>query len=211
MSVIIQQLDQADLMLANALQEPTIRERLAEVGYTEVKIQIGISTVANTRSLVKGVQDAYTTKKITSDQTQAATAELRKNFGEHRSVAKMAFRRTPEVYAELQLATPISKKQSVWLDQAQDFYSAIGPHTKVMQRYDVPKAELEQVATQLRSVKTLRQSSLKKKGLAQNATCRRDEAMQELREWLARFRSAARLALADQPQLLEVLGIIVPA
>ncbi len=80
-----------------------------------------------------------------------------------------------------------------------------------MQRYDIPRAELEQALSQLQSVRALRLTSLQKKGQAQHATQQRDMAMKELQEWLSRFRAAARLALADEPQLLEVLGIVVAA
>ena len=43
MSVIIQQLDRAEAMLTNALNELLIRQRLAEVGYTEADPQVKLN------------------------------------------------------------------------------------------------------------------------------------------------------------------------
>ncbi|MEQ9440181.1 MAG: hypothetical protein RIG62_14100 [Cyclobacteriaceae bacterium] len=211
MSLIVQQLDQADVMLTNALNEPTIRQRLAAVGYSEAKIQLGISTVANARAQAKSHQVSYTSKKLASRQVQTELVSLRQLLVEHRAVARMAFRHQPEMHVTLQLDTKISRKQSVWLDQAADFYESLLTQAKVMQRYDVTKDELEQARGQLQSIKNLRLNNLQKKGKAQHATQQRDVALKELSQWLSRFKAAARLALADEPQLLEVLGIVVTA
>nr|WKN36034.1 hypothetical protein K4G66_27080 [Tunicatimonas sp. TK19036] len=211
MSLIIQQLDQADVMLNNALNVPIISERLAEVGYTEAKIRLGLSTVASTRAQVKVKEESYSSKKLTSTQAQAEIKALRRNFIDHRNVARMAFRHQPELLSSFQLEAPVDRRLSVWLDQASDFYKAILSQVKVMQRYDVPKAELEQTQNQLQSAKTLRLHTLQKKGAAQHATQQRDQALKELNIWLLRFKAAARLALADEPQLLEIMGIVVTA
>ena len=47
------------------------------------------------------------------------------------------------------------------------------------------------------------------KGAAQQATQDQHAALDALDDWLARFIKIARVALADKPQLLEKLGIIV--
>ncbi|MEM0941615.1 MAG: hypothetical protein AAF600_19240 [Bacteroidota bacterium] len=45
-------------------------------------------------------------------------------------------------------------------------------------------------------------------GEAQQFTVTRDEALDHLDEWMAEFKELAKIALEDQPQLLEVLGIL---
>lgn len=42
----------------------------------------------------------------------------------------------------------------------------------------------------------------------QAATQARDEALDDLQEWMGDFVSIARIALEDQPQYIEMLGIV---
>jgi hypothetical protein len=45
-------------------------------------------------------------------------------------------------------------------------------------------------------------------GEAQDATLRRDRAADALQEWYSDFIAIARIALEDNPQYLEMLGIV---
>ena len=49
----------------------------------------------------------------------------------------------------------------------------------------------------------------KEKGEAQAATKARDAAIDELQDWLSDYLAIAKVALEDNPQLLEGLGVLV--
>jgi hypothetical protein len=57
-------------------------------------------------------------------------------------------------------------------------------------------------------VENLHIKQLSEKSAAQQATQKRDEAFDELCDWYSDFRGIARIALYDDPQLLEALGIV---
>lgn len=54
-----------------------------------------------------------------------------------------------------------------------------------------------------------RQQQMQRKGEAQDATEKRDEALRAMDVWMSDFKAAARVALKDHPQWLEMLGIRV--
>ncbi|MEL6903694.1 MAG: hypothetical protein AAFP07_22395, partial [Cyanobacteria bacterium J06606_4] len=49
----------------------------------------------------------------------------------------------------------------------------------------------------------------KEKGDVQAATQKRDAALDELKDWLSDFLAIAKIALEDDPQKLESLGVLV--
>ncbi|MEL7067883.1 MAG: hypothetical protein AAGN15_04420 [Cyanobacteria bacterium J06581_3] len=48
----------------------------------------------------------------------------------------------------------------------------------------------------------------KRKGEAKSATEKRDRHLAKLRSWLSDFRAITKIALAEDPQRLESLGIV---
>ena len=50
---------------------------------------------------------------------------------------------------------------------------------------------------------------LREKGDAQQATLIRDNKIDVLSEWVRDYETIAKIALMDQPQLLEKLGMII--
>jgi len=52
---------------------------------------------------------------------------------------------------------------------------------------------------------------LKEKGEAQTATKVRDEAVDQLDAWMSDFTGIARITLEENPQYLEMLGIVEPS
>lgn len=61
----------------------------------------------------------------------------------------------------------------------------------------------------IESIVESRRERLQKTGEAQDATQKRDDVRRALRTWVTDFRAIARVALRDEPQLLEALGTVV--
>ena len=106
------------------------------------------------------------------------------------------------------------RKQSVqgFLDQATPFYDNLvaGPAMKArMAKFGYPEARL--VAEQ-KLVADLRQAvnvQLMESGEAQASTLTRDKALDALDAWASDFKAICKVALADDPQRMEQLGVLV--
>jgi hypothetical protein len=64
---------------------------------------------------------------------------------------------------------------------------------------------LSAAQAQVEGVASLNNAQEQEKGEAQAATQERDAAIEALDDWLADFRVVARIALEDDPQLMEAL------
>ena len=70
---------------------------------------------------------------------------------------------------------------------------------------------LSAAKAQVLEVEAKRNIQFKEKGEAQTATQLRDEALDELQDWMSDFIAIARIALEEQSQYLEMLGIVEPS
>jgi len=61
------------------------------------------------------------------------------------------------------------------------------------------------------AISDLRHQRMQEKGEAEEATSSRNASIKALKVWMNDFRYVARMALRDNPQLLEALGMVVKA
>lgn len=97
-----------------------------------------------------------------------------------------------------------------WIKQTLKFDNLVLNETAFLaslSRFTVESLNADKSA--LESLKTLRNQAISEKGQAQEATRLRNEKMEELEDYCYELRTIATIALADQPQLLEMLGLLV--
>ena len=99
--------------------------------------------------------------------------------------------------------------QSLQEDMYVQQYQQIDAFRAQMENFRIAPEELEQTKAMVDAAHSLYQDRIHGKGDAQHATQQRNKKRRELRQWMAQFKKAARLALHDEPQLMEVLGVTV--
>ena len=77
--------------------------------------------------------------------------------------------------------------------------------------YGVTEEKLETGQAEVKAVEAANLVQEKERGEAQTATKARDVALDELNEWMGDFIALARVALDEQPQRLEKLGVVAPS
>ncbi|MFV0266296.1 MAG: hypothetical protein ACK5HT_04085 [Draconibacterium sp.] len=89
-----------------------------------------------------------------------------------------------------------------WILANDDWKTVLAGFGQTEEKLNAQLAAVEGVATASETKK-------KEMGDAQNSTQERDMKLEELVEWVSDYEVIARIALADKPQLLEKLGIVV--
>jgi hypothetical protein len=137
-----------------------------------------------------------------------------KIYIKHVKLARIGLKGDRGAAESLQLSEDRKNSISGWLKQADAFYANAPESPKVLEalaEFGITKQKLKAAAKLVEDVQTKHNIQLKEKGEAQTATQLRDEALDALQEWMGDFISVARIALEDQPQYLEMLGVVEPS
>jgi len=204
-------LNRAQVAIDNALSTPQIQEYLEEYGYTPKKIQTGKTLYEIALAAQQKQRQEYGEQISATEALNRLWEEAQTSYMRCVKIARIAFKNNPGIATELAINGTRKRTLSGWLLQAKQFYiNAFGnPEIlKGLAEYGMTKAKLEACQKELETVETVNLTQEKEKGEAQNATKIRDKAMDELNGWLSDFIAIARVALAEEPQLLESLGIL---
>ena len=201
----------ARLAIENALEQAIVKKKLAAVGYDQKKLRVGKALCEEVHLLHSVQQDRYAAQYEGTDTLRTQFAEVQARYRRHTKRARLAFEGQRSVREQLQISGKRKTDRVGQLDQIEAFYSKIEQYREVISRYDVTAEELVQTKAMVEALRTERRQRAARRGEAQQATLQRDRKRRELRNWMTQFRKAARLALNDEPQLLEVLAITVPS
>ncbi|MCY1721579.1 hypothetical protein OU798_14580 [Prolixibacteraceae bacterium Z1-6] len=207
-------LTKSGVAINNGINQAAIASLLQEFGYTPERLAEG-QDLRTTAGLLTNRQ-----KKEDGEQ-QAATEALNQSIEEANRVyipflkiARVAFRKDTNRYIQLELNGSRKDSHSDWLGQTKVFYANLLADEEALEKMAGYGQTQEKLETGLGLVIIAEEKlAMRKKemGEAQDATIARDEAVDALQEWYSDYIEIARLALADQPQYLEMLGIISPS
>lgn len=191
-----------------------IKSAIANYGYDDTRLKEGEALYTLASELQASQVREYGEQYSATDELKLASAVANKTYMEHVKIARIALQGNRGVGASLQIAGTRKVTFSGWLKQAKTFYdNALGSSevTTAMARFGITQEKLEAGQKLVNEVETKLNEQLKEKGEAQNATQERDEAFEDLQDWMGDFIGIARIALDSKSQYLEILGIVVPA
>ena len=200
------------ILITNCISHDVIRQVLNEFGYTTEKLQQGLDMYNEVDGLVTEQHEEY------NEQYEASNIfysewELAKKFSMRTlKFARIAFEGNTKILNDMHANKSRSDRYDVWRVDARAMYDTMLGDENLINVMLEFGYSIEKLTTEYEDVKkldTLYNNFMTEKGEAQQSTLIRDQKLQELRIWMGRLKKVARLALADQPQLLEILGIIV--
>ena len=203
---------QAGVRINNSLSDPKVLNAVSPFGYTEVKFNEGETLLSEATTLVETQKREYGEL----DAAQTAFEDERKaahgNYMDMLAICKIAFKNDVRAISTLDLTGRRASTISGWLKQTTGFYRAILANDDwkaVLAGFGQTEEKLNAELAAVQGVATASETKKKEMGDAQNATQERDMKLEELIEWVNDYEVIARIALADKPQLLEKLGIVV--
>jgi len=205
-------LEQYRVALANAASQPQISTTMAEFGYDSATIAIG-------KALFDATRLAMDSNKRETDESLAAynvfdikKQELADVYSSHRRKAKVVFRNNAVTADKLELTGSLPQAYIKWLETVKKFYTTAIANSDIqtkLSRLKITANDLNVANALISVVEALRAAYLKEKGESQDATTIKDAAFAKLDEWMREFFAVARIAMEDNPQLLEALGVVV--
>jgi hypothetical protein len=202
-------LEQSDLAISNVQSQPTIAAAMAELGYDNAMIEEGAA-------INKAAHDAYNLNLKEDDETRVsyqvfdqAKAALKDFYGRHRKKAKVIFMDDPAVAANLLINKALPRAYTNWINCVEKFYRDLGDSEELQARVARLKITVDEITQGQNLVTDLRQKRKHYKeeiGESERATQAKDAALGRLDKWMSEFYAVARIALEDEPQLLEALG-----
>jgi len=205
---IAEQLSVAQVAIANALKDAQIQKALAGYGYGPARIKEG-------QKLLEAARSAVSFHKNMAGGQQAATAQLVKAYkhaiGAYQALAKTAravWLRDRARLAALGISGAMPKSTAGFITAAYTLFdNAIKSHDKDLAEYGYNAARLAAERAKVEAFDMANQAQEAAKGSAQVAAHSQREILRELDAWTAKFLKIAKVALRDERQLLEKLGV----
>ena len=204
-------LDEARIATTNAAEVQAIAAALNTYGFTQERLQEG-------RTLYEAALASNSTKQQQYGNQYDSTAKLNEQldtladtYTKHLKIARIAITQPGQAQA-LSLLGPRKRPFAARLAQIKQFYTNALSNPDILAalaKYNITKKILEDTQTDIAAVETTSATREQLKGAAQAATQTRNEHLKQLETWMKEFRTIAKIALKDEPQLLESLGILV--
>ncbi|MCX6581683.1 MAG: hypothetical protein NT166_16050 [Candidatus Aminicenantes bacterium] len=195
--------------LKNCLKDPVIA-LLAIRGFSAERIE-GIIAIHTDVVLLTGVQqDAYNVQFKTTEELTKLLEGVRYNYRKFRKLGQVALAGEPTTLKALQLDIRMKTGLPGFMAQVKRFYVP-GAHDEnlsaALLKTGLTREEMEAELPKLEQMEQLNIRQEYEKKVAQDATRRRDERMEELEKAMSELHKVAIVALADQPDFLGLLDL----
>jgi len=198
------------LALENARKNAQIKTALAQFGFNDARLLEGEGKLDAAADWQQTQKDLYTDKSELSRQLAIDERELEAVYTNHLTIARFAYRQDADWQKMLELKGPRAKDRAGKLQQIRTFYRRLTtPAINTLKKFGAVTEEITQAQAMADALLDVLSNRQNKQAEAQQATQHRNQALEAWETWFDRFSRVAEVALMDQPQLMEALGIEV--
>ncbi len=200
-----QQLNAAQLAIANSLADPEIKAAVAQFGYPTAKLNKGKSLYEAALAAVNAQKSGKGTQKDTTAQLKAALIDARDAYQALAKVARAAL--SKEDLTTLGIAGKEPRSTAAFIQAGYTLFDNAGEVAALADfGYDADRLTAERA--KIEAYDQANQTQEMAKGSAQQATQDQDAALAALSDWVAQYVKIAKVALRGKKQLLEKIGVI---
>ena len=200
------------ILLWNSTNDAAIQPRLAFYGYTPEKLKEGQSLWEQTHSFGQ-------LQNKEKDEQKAATNNFNENWQQSiseikkfKKLARLVFDNNTNAWNMLKLDTLNIAKFVDWYADTDLVYTNVLEHTEWltdMQGFGYTSESITAQQTRLHALKVLQEKQQQEIGDAQQATDKKWDSYNQLKDFCYKLREVAKIEFENDPQLLEKLGIMV--
>lgn len=207
---INRQFSEAEAIIQNIKSSEEMQKHFATYGFPLRRIKEGETHLKAAREYQRLREDLAETQHDANQQWKADFQQAKRTYQEFTTLVRMAYRDEPDVLRKLRIDQPAPSTQQEWLDQARFFYTKVPAYnTPLEQRFSLTPEVWAQALVEIHALISAKHERLQHKAHAQRATQQRDQVLAELTDWVKELKYIARVALKEDPQLQEALGMVV--
>ena len=202
-------LESCRIALQNVETNPTIKPLMEALGYNTAKIDAGKALLSSAKTLYIQNQELEDTKLKAYQSFEEKRVEIDLKYAKDRKKAKIIFKTDPIILKELGLKGSLPRTYVKWVETVTLFYNTLTKQPAILSQLaalQITETYVTEMLAALEGLEVLRADYIQTKGNAQNATKTKNKAFAVLDKWMSAFYGIARIALEDEPQLLESLG-----
>ncbi|WP_282039811.1 hypothetical protein [Saccharicrinis aurantiacus] len=205
-------IEKAESALSNAKTNPKIVPMMSKFMYDATKIEEGLSICNSAREAFNSKTKEDKESKQAKNLFETTYESVKAKYFRDKELCGRLFKKEPNVLIDLGIVGNTPTNFELLVNQFVNFYKVIIDKESIQLKtslIDLGLDEATACAEQVNNLIEYRRDYKVEVGESQNATKVKDHAIFELKEWMDDFDNMAQIALYDQPQLLETLGIFV--
>lgn len=209
---VTQTIYEAELIITNVMRSEQIQKNLANYGFPPKRIKEGERLLKVAQQLKALMEDQQEARYETSQAWLTDFQNAKATYQGYVNLARTVYRDQPVILRKLKIDRPTPNQQQLWIEQAVHFYTKVSTYKEaIQQRYGLSSEVWTQALAEVETLLASRSERLHLRAQAQQATEQRNRSLIELHAWIKELKYIAKVALKDDPQWLEALGMVVPS
>ena len=200
------------IALTNAKDNQRIYPLISGYNLTSERLVGGLTLLGQLIAADKEKTEAHGAQLMARNNLVKLLEEAHPVYMEHANFAKLHCRANAARLAHMMLLTPRENNVNGWLRQTDTFYTNVFLDTELVTSLEASSITAAKLNANFEKVKAVASASVKYQeaiGEAQAATARRNKLMEEFDFLMTEVIFVCRVALKNEPQLLEILKISV--